>query len=386
MYPNLYYAFRDLFGIEITGLRFVNSFGFFVALAFLFAAWVLTMELRRKSQAGLLQYEDTKIKIGEPASASELITNFLLGFLLGYKIIGAFVVGPTDPQAFIFSTDGSWPVGIITGLFFAGLKWYEKNKQKLARPEERTIRVWPQDRVGDIVVFAAVFGFAGAKVFHNLENWNEFVADPIGSLLSFSGLTFYGGLICASLAIFWYARKHKISLRHLCDAAAPALMLAYAIGRIGCHISGDGDWGIPNKSPKPSFLPDWAWAYTYPNNVISAGVPIPGCEGQYCNQLPEAVYPTAFFETIACLLLFGVLWYFRKRIDIPGRLFALYLILNGIERFFIEKIRVNTEYDIFGFHPTQAELISSLLVLTGIALWIWMGKMVDKNRPVTSTR
>lgn len=386
MYPNLYYAFRDLFGIEITGLRFVNSFGFFVALAFLFAAWVLTMELRRKSQAGLLQYEDTKIKIGEPASASELITNFLLGFLLGYKIIGAFVVGPTDPQAFIFSTDGSWPVGIITGLFFAGLKWYEKNKQKLAKPEERTIRVWPQDRVGDIVVFAAVFGFAGAKVFHNLENWNEFIADPVGSLLSFSGLTFYGGLICASAAIFWYARKHKISLRHLCDAAAPALMLAYAIGRIGCHISGDGDWGIPNKSPKPSFLPDWAWAYTYPNNVISAGVPIPGCEGQYCNQLPEAVYPTAFFETIACLLLFSVLWYFRKRIDIPGRLFALYLILNGIERFFIEKIRVNTEYDIFGFHPTQAELISSLLVLTGIALWIWMGKIADKNRPVTSTR
>ena len=386
MYPNLYYAFRDLFGIEITGLRFVNSFGFFVALAFLFAAWVLTMELRRKSQAGLLQYEDTKIKIGEPASASELITNFLLGFLLGYKIIGAFVVGPADPQAFIFSTDGSWPVGIITGLFFAGLKWYEKNKQKLAKPEERTIRVWPQDRVGDIVVFAAVFGFAGAKVFHNLENWNEFIADPVGSLLSFSGLTFYGGLICASAAIFWYARKHKISLRHLCDAAAPALMLAYAIGRIGCHISGDGDWGIPNKSPKPSFLPDWAWAYTYPNNVISAGVPIPGCEVQYCNQLPEAVYPTAFFETIACLLLFSVLWYFRKRIDIPGRLFALYLILNGIERFFIEKIRVNTEYDIFGFHPTQAELISSLLVLTGIALWIWMGKIADKNRPVTSTR
>ena len=135
MYPNLYYAFRDLFGIEITGLRFVNSFGFFVALAFLFSAWVLTMELRRKSQAGLLQYEDTKIKIGEPASSTELITNFLLGFLLGYKIIGAFVVGPADPQAFIFSTDGSWPVGIITGLFFAGLKWYEKNKQKLSKPD-----------------------------------------------------------------------------------------------------------------------------------------------------------------------------------------------------------------------------------------------------------
>lgn len=376
MYPNLYYAIKDIFGVSITGLRFVNSFGFFVALAFLGAAGVMSVELRRKSRQGLLQYEETRITIGKPASISELLTNFILGFLLGYKIIGAFVLGPDDPQAFIFSSEGSLTAGLLTGLFFAGLKWWEKNRQKLAHPETRTIRVWPHDRVGDFVVFAAIFGFAGAKIFHNLENWNEFIADPIGSLLSFSGLTFYGGLICAAIAIGWYARKHKISLRHLTDATAPALMLAYGIGRIGCHISGDGDWGIPNTNPKPfNWLPDWAWAYTYPNNVISAGIPIPGCEGQYCSQLPVPVYPTAFFETLMCLFLFGVLWFFRKKIQIPGRMFALYLILNGLERFFIEKIRVNTKYDLFGFHPTQAELISTALVLSGIFLWIGMGRM-----------
>lgn len=376
MYPNLYYAIKDIFGVSITGLRFVNSFGFFVALAFLGAAGVMSVELRRKSRQGLLQYEETRITIGKPASISELLTNFILGFLLGYKIIGAFVLGPEDPQAFIFSSEGSLTAGLLTGLFFAGLKWWEKNRQKLAQPETRTIRVWPHDRVGDFVVFAAIFGFAGAKIFHNLENWNEFIADPIGSLLSFSGLTFYGGLICAAIAIGWYARKHKISLRHLTDATAPALMLAYGIGRIGCHISGDGDWGIPNTNPKPfNWLPDWAWAYTYPNNVISAGIPIPGCEGQYCSQLPVPVYPTAFFETLMCLFLFGVLWFFRKKIQVPGRMFALYLILNGLERFFIEKIRVNTKYDLFGFHPTQAELISTALVLSGIFLWIWMGRM-----------
>lgn len=376
MYPNLYYAIKDIFGVSITGLRFVNSFGFFVALAFLGAAGVMSVELRRKSRQGLLQYEETRITIGKPASISELLTNFILGFLLGYKIIGAFVLGPEDPQAFIFSSEGSLAAGLLTGLFFAGLKWWEKNRQKLAHPETRTIRVWPHDRVGDFVVFAAIFGFAGAKIFHNLENWNEFIADPIGSLLSFSGLTFYGGLICAAIAIGWYARKHKISLRHLTDATAPALMLAYGIGRIGCHISGDGDWGIPNTNPKPfNWLPDWAWAYTYPNNVISAGIPIPGCEGQYCSQLPVPVYPTAFFETLMCLFLFGVLWFFRKKIQIPGRMFALYLILNGLERFFIEKIRVNTKYDLFGFHPTQAELISTALVLSGIFLWIGMGRM-----------
>ena len=376
MYPNLYYALKDLTGIDLPGLRFINSFGFFVALAFLGAAWTLSLELKRKSQQGLLIYEETKITVGKPASISELLTNFILGFLLGYKIIGAFVVGPDDPQAFIFSSQGSMPAGLLTGLLFAGLKWWEKNKTKLDKPEERTIRIWPHDRVGDFVVFAALFGFTGAKVFHNLENWTEFKADPIGALLSFSGLTFYGGLICAAIAICWYAKKHKISIRHLCDAAAPGLMLAYAVGRVGCQVSGDGDWGIPNTRPNPySWLPDWAWSYTYPHNVINAGDPIPGCEGQYCSQLPVPHYPTPLYETLVCLILFALLWYFRKRIQIPGRLFALYLVVNGIERFFIEKIRVNTRYDIFGFHPTQAELISSMMVIGGILIWVWMGKL-----------
>lgn len=376
MYPNLYFAVKDLFGWDLPGLRFVNSFGFFVAMAFLVAAWIMTLELRRKSSEGLLQYEETNIVIGQPAGFGELLTNFIMGFLLGYKIIGAFVIGPDDPQAFIFSGQGSWPAGILTGLFFAGLKWWEKRKQQLPVPEQRKIRIWPQDRVGDFVVLAAIFGFAGAKIFHNLENWSEFISDPIGALLSFSGLTFYGGLICAALAIFWFARRHRISIRHLCDATAPALMIAYAIGRIGCHVAGDGDWGIVNDNPKPfSWLPDWAWAYRYPHNVINAGMQIPGCTGNYCSELPMPVYPTAFFETLMCLLLFGVLWFSRKKIQLPGRLFAFYLVLNGMERFLIEKIRVNTRYSIFGFHPTQAELISSLLVITGILLWFWVPKL-----------
>jgi prolipoprotein diacylglyceryltransferase len=109
-------------------------------------------------------------------------------------------------------------------------------------------------------------------------------------------------------------------------------------------------------------------AYNYPHNVINEGIGIMNCEGQYCNQLPVPVFPTPFYETVMCLILFGILWALRKRIRIPGMLFAIYLVLNGIERFLIEKIRVNTEYSIMGFHPTQAELISSVLILTGIAL------------------
>jgi prolipoprotein diacylglyceryl transferase len=373
MYPNLYFAFKDLFNVEVDALKLVNSFGFFVALAFICGAWILTLELRRKSKLGLLTYKEEKIIVGKPATSWELLSNFVLGFLLGYKLIGAFIDRDslTDTQTYILSGQGNLPAGIIVGLIFAGLKWYEKNKIKLAKPEERVVRIWPQDRVGDMVIYAAIFGFAGAKIFHNLENIDELIKDPIGSLISFSGLTFYGGLICATIFLWQYCRRNNMQPIHVADAIAPAMMLSYGIGRIGCQVSGDGDWGIVNNSPKPmSFLPDWAWSYTYPNNVVAEGMHIPGCMGQYCNVLPEGVYPTPLYEVVAALLLFFFLWSIRKRIKTPGVLAAIYLIVNGLERFLIEKIRVNTEYNIFGFHPTQAELISAGMIISGIILII----------------
>src|ERR1700745_2859972 len=104
MYPNLYFAFKDLFGVEWKALRFVNSFGFFVAISFILAAVFLTMELRRKSKQGLLFPTEMQVMVGKPASASELFLNFFLGFLLGYKILTLFIMASSateDPQAFI---------------------------------------------------------------------------------------------------------------------------------------------------------------------------------------------------------------------------------------------------------------------------------------------
>ena len=374
MYPNLYFAFKDLFGIDWKPLRFVNSFGFFVAISFILAAVFLTMELKRKSKQGLFVPTEMPVMVGQPASITDLLVNFLLGFLLGYKILALFIMdsfATDDPQKFIFSGNGSWPAGIALGLLFAGMKWYDKNKQKLPKPEKRTVRIWPQDRVGEMTILALVFGLLGAKLFDIFENWSDFVKRPSDYIFSAEGLTFYGGLICAAIAIWVYARRHKIGFWHLNDAAAPALMLAYAVGRIGCQVAGDGDWGIVNTNPKPfSGLPNWMWGYTYPHNVAGAGDPIPGCSGKFCSELSQPVFPTPFYETLVCLILFLIIWSMRKRLKIPGTLFALYLMLNGLERFFIEKIRVNTRMDIFGFQPTQAEVISTLLFLSGVIIWI----------------
>lgn len=421
MYPNLYYALKDLFGISLPYLHFVNSFGFFVALSFIAAAVTLTKELMRKEREGLLYSREEMVLIGKPASPTELTLNFILGFILGFKLIGLITADSAltnNVQDYMMSLQGNLPAGIVLGVLLAGLKWYEKNKQKLPQPQEKKVRIWPHDRVGDMTLYAFIFGFIGAKIFNSLENWNDFVHDPIDSLFSFSGLTFYGGLICAALAIWWYARKHGITFWHLNDAAAPGLMLAYAVGRIGCQVSGDGDWGILNgayttnaagkavlagspgdyatilqkykevylpqfgsldKVPHlaikaPSWLPDWLFAFSYPHNVISEGVRIPDCNGQYCSQLPIPVFPTPVYETLVCLGLFFLLWSLRKRLKIPGTLFAIYLIVNGIERFFIEKIRVNTQYHIFGLHPTQAELISAALVIGGTILYFQLKK------------
>ena len=124
-------------------------------------------------------------------------------------------------------------------------------------------------------MLALIFGLLGAKLFDIFENWSDFLRRPSDYLLSPAGLTMYGGLICAAVAIGLYAQKHKISFLHLSDSVAPGLMLAYGIGRIGCQVAGDGDWGIVSDlAMKPSFLPDWFWSYQFPHNVIEEGVQI----------------------------------------------------------------------------------------------------------------
>ena len=431
MYPNLYYVFKDWFGVEWKGLYILNTFGLMVAIAFIVAAVVLASELKRKEKQGLLYPREEMITVGKPASLLDLIINAVVGFIFGYKILGLIFSRPdgVNPQEYIFSGNGNILGGLALGLHLAILKWYDKNKQKLKEPERRNVRIWPHDRVGDIIILGLVFGILGAKLFDNLENWDDFIKDPIARLFSASGLTFYGGLILAAVAICWYGAKRGIKIIHLCDAAAPALLIAYAVGRIGCQIAGDGDWGIynsaystdnngktiiaanidfenrlkkdstyfldgkaadtsgtlryvtdrkytsladvPHKSFKgASFLPNWMFGYAYPKNVNSDGILIAGDNDEHNRMLPSPVFPTPFYETIACTLLFLFLWGIRRRIKTPGVVFGIYLILNGAERFLVEKIRVNTTYTIFGFHPTQAEIISTLLFIAGASLII----------------
>jgi len=429
MYPDFRYIAARLFGVDQPWewLGIFKTFGFFVALGFLGAAWTLVRELRRKEEQGLLLPQFTTVETGKPASANELLWTALIGFVLGYKIGGIFGswqdVAP-NPMGYLFSLQGNVLVGIAGALVMAYVRYAEKKKHALPEPQVKRVAVYPHQRVSEIILLAFVGGLAGAKVFNALETWDDFIRNPAASLLSSSGLTFYGGLITATVMIYFYARRHKIGFAHLCDAIAPGLMLAYGIGRLGCHFAGDGDWGIFNSAyitdagghlkaatmadfqqtlqaaasyftqefktladvphryiPAPGWLPDWLFAMNYPNNVNNDGIALTGCTGDYCAVLPAGVFPTPVYEAVTCTLLFLTLWGLRKRIHRPFRLFGIYLIMNGLERFFVEKIRVNYKYDWGFIHPTQAEIISACLVLAGILILVYKRR---KNIPAAA--
>lgn len=376
MYPTISDLLKDLLGLNIP--LPIQTFGFFMGLSFLGAYWATSSELKRKEDLGLLRSSQKTIILHKRPGTQEYLIQIIFGMLIGYKLLD-MILNYTqlldDTQGFILSGRGN-PIGAIIG---GAIAYYfvkkEDDKAKQHTPTEQVVTVHPYQLMGNILLIAAVAGLLGAKVFHNLENLDEFSKDPIGALLSFSGLTFYGGLIVAAFAVLRYTGKNGIPALHMIDAAAPGLILAYGIGRIGCQLSGDGDWGIVNLAPKPEWmaaLPDWMWSFTYPHNVISEGIPIEGCVGKHCYALPQPVFPTPFYEVLMSLAIFGILWSMRKKITTPGMLFCIYLIFNGAERFLIEKIRVNTTYTIFGKHITQAELISSLLFIIGVVATIYL--------------
>jgi len=379
MFPTLGHLLSYLTGNHIT-LGF-PTFGLLVALSFIAAAGVLMLELKRKEKVGLFKSWKEKFTVGEKPTVTETLGNAVFGFLLGYKIVYAFQNGSAfteNPANIIISTDGNIIGGILAALVYAGYSYYQKNKVALAQPLVKEEEVHPYQLVSTITIIAAISGIIGAKIFHNLENWNDFVADPIGALTSFSGLTFFGGLIFGAGAVVWYVRKKGMNPLSVADSVAPGLILAYALGRMGCQLSGDGDWGIANTNPKPgwlNWLPDWMWSFNYPHNVSGEGVQIPGCVGEYCSVLPIPVYPTPIYETIMGLLIFVFLWSIRKKIDKPGMMISAYLLLAGIERFLIEQIRVNTEYNILG-GITQAEIIATILIILGATglVYFWKKK------------
>jgi phosphatidylglycerol:prolipoprotein diacylglycerol transferase len=273
------------------------------------------------------------------------------------------------PELFKIGPFTVYSYGLMLGIAFITASWLltKEVTRKELNPNLGT----------EVTLMAIIFGIVGAKLFHLLENYSEFIEDPTGMAFNPGGLTFFGGLIVAILAIWIYARRKKIPFLVIADAAAPALALAYGIGRIGCHLAGDGDYGIPTDLP---------WGTNYENGTVPPSVMFRGSE--IALNYPDGIvpdntplHPTPVYEFLICFVIFIVLWRLRKK-DLPdgkagwidGKLFMFYLIFISIERFSIEFIRLNPRI-LFGL--SEAQLISILLFVIGVLGLIYFAK--NKN-------
>ena len=355
-----------------------------LGISFLVGCYFFAMELWRKEEEGLIKPLVTKKNPKEKELFHNLLKNALLGFFIGFKLIGIVLHYDTfvgDALSLIFSLQGNWLGGIIGTIIGIFLNMYKRKKYKTDSEEEKEIIIHPYQQIGKVALMATIFCFIGARLFHYFEDIEGLIHDPI-ILLSKGGLNIYGGLIFGGVYIIYILKRRKLNLMHFGDASAPALMLAYGIARLGCHLSGDGDWGIPNDDPKPSwmsFLPDWIWAYNYPNNALGVDLKSYFTELGYISNAGKA-WPTPIYEFIMCLILFLILWNLRKKIKIPGLLFSIYLVLNGLERYTIEIIRINPVYDLLGINATMAQLIAIIFLLFGFyGIWYFSYKSTEIN-------
>ena len=224
----------------------------------------------------------------------------------------------------------------------------------------------------DIIFWSALGGIIGSKLYHVIENLDHIMAspNPMGQIFSGSGLVFLGGLAGAIIAVSFVLRSYKVSWFEFADKLAPLIFLGYAIGRIGCFLVGD-DYGTPSKLP---------WAISYqeglpPTTKTVFSYQFPWIDVSSFDSEILTVHPTQLYEAIICGLMFYVLWKKRNHIQYQGQLFFSYLILAGLERFFIEFIRTNEKYLFETF--SGAQLLSVLMISVGSYFSIYPLDNVD---------
>lgn len=233
-----------------------------------------------------------------------------------------------------------------------------------------------------ITTFAILFGIVGAKILFLIENWTDFLRDPVGMAFSPGGLTWYGGFILAMTVVLLYLRAKKVPILKVWDALGVALILAYGVGRIGCHLSGDGDYGPPTTLPWGTI---YALGTAKPSNQLQsyfAQHPEEGTEWKYdsLRVLPGGIdklghrysrfdevtplHPTPVYELLLGIAGFALLWRIRKKPLPDGMVFMIYLMLASFFRFTIEHWRLNPK--LIG-SLSEAQILAIVLFLLGLA-------------------
>ena len=218
------------------------------------------------------------------------------------------------------------------------------------------------DKAWDFVFMAVIGGILGAKVYYLLLNFPSLIEDPIRMVFSRGGLVWYGGFLLATALVIREIRRQELSVPVMADLMAPALALAYAVGRIGCFLVGD-DWGLPTDSFLGVRFPQGAPATTVQNIEQMFGITVdPALIEEYGNVVP--VHPTQLYEVGMSTLIFFILWRIREHGHQKGWLFMLWLGCAGVERFLVEFLRAKDDR-FFGV-LTVAQIISLAIVAVGV--------------------
>ncbi len=229
----------------------------------------------------------------------------------------------------------------------------------------------------DVLAWVALGGILGAKLYYLALHWNDLVRDPGAELANFrAGLVWYGGFIGGALAFLWQIRRRGYPVAQMFDAVAAPVTLAYAIGRVGCFLVGD-DYGVHTNSWVGIAFPQGAPPSTA-GYLRSAGDHIPA---NIPDNVVLPVHPTQLYEIGAALVIFAILWRVSSRRLAPGRLFGLYLMLYGLERFLVEFVRAKTDRFILGLSTSQ--LVSLGLIAFGA--WLWQRRRAAAERHTAQT-
>lgn len=237
-------------------------------------------------------------------------------------------------------------------------------------------KIYP-DVSSTVTMLTILLGIAGSKLFHLIENFDRFLQNPIGEAFSAGGLTFYGGMIVATIGNLIYLRSQKILPLRFLDAVAPSLMIGYGIGRIGCLLAGDGCYGQPCDLP---------WSMTFPNGYVSTlATQNPELVLQFKQLFPNVavpkdipVHPTPIYEFVYSICFFALLWKMRTEPKPNGWIFFTYLILQAFGRLTVEFIRLNPPI-LFGL--SEAQVIASAMIIFGILGLVYVSKQPIEAPP-----
>jgi phosphatidylglycerol---prolipoprotein diacylglyceryl transferase len=374
MYPDFSYILHDLMDTPLdNSFAIFRTYGLIIVFDIILCMYLLKAKFIEKEKL-----ETIPLVVERQILIYFLIFfNILMCLVLGFnfnsiisrinlseKVIGVFYHNSAKIPVVVLA------IGLIVSYFqykFFMLKYMRKKTFVLS------------SQIYNLVAFIMLGSILGSIFLGFFEDGN-LPNHSINYIEVFQKTNYYGGLIGGLIFGVIYFKFYKLPVFILFDSVAPILMLGYSIGRLACHFSGDGDWGIVNNSTKPTWIPHFLWGCNYPNNVLNEGVVIENMSCKYFHVLNNQVFPTSLYEFILALIGFFILFVNSSKTRTPYFITCLFLLILSIERFLIEFIRVNPKISILGFRLTQAQIISSMMLLISVIFFLQLFLKKKENR------